>query len=1120
MNNPELDALRASRTPIKAKLTRNKNFLEKIKHKSHGITTLAEKLEKFNPLYSEFDSVQTQIEILLGEDEQMLEEQSKQRDDFETDYFTALSEARAILEENRTTPVPWLREIVRKTHLACNGKKTCPLCGDSHGLYNCERLRALPVSSRIKEVRRLRICYNCLSPGHHNRQCNAGPCTKCKRKHNTLLHLETSVAENANKQQSIAVVQNLTSKGDQPIKTTLVAHSRCMDNEHVILGTALVWTKDRRGKLHECRVLLDSCSQVNLMTREFCKKLELPMLTSDTVVSGVFKHEQEPQHRAHFTFNSRCTDLSQQITCLITTDITDDMPNVRLRRSDFSIPDGITMADPRLAETRPIDLLIGGGTFWKLLCVGQIQLREDKIKDLSQDHPKSISDVQSKGRTLFLYEYYGRAGSPWSIRAVDHLPKLRRSRSGMWFGEVVGQIQLREDKTILQKTQLGWIVAGSMELPPPSYKSQAVCNLISNQQLHNEVQRFWGIEHYSVKRDQPELDLRDVCEQHFLSTTKRDPEGRFIVTIPFKDEVNVLGDSLKIAEKRLFAMELFKEGSTTTKLRVVFDGSAKTSSGLSLNEVQRVGPVVQNDLFPITLRFRQYPIVLSADIAQMYRQIKVTQSQQNLQRIVWRTDASKPIQHFRLTTVTYGTASAPFLASRALRQIGEENKENYPSASQVVMRDFYVDDLLTGANTVEEARKLKTEIIHLLSAAGMDVQKWASNNPYVFEESNHSKSERMIQTDKDPKTVGLLWTLAIDELKYCVQQTSHSCATKRPILSTIAQIFDPLGLVVPAVIRAKIILQSLWQLKLGWDETLPQNLHTVWKEFHGQRKALNEISVPRFVLGENLVTVQLHGFSDASTVAYGACIYLRSSDSVGNRTVHNPADLISRGINPEDLCDQELWWKDPDWLSQSVENWPAKRDLTSEELDKLPEAQKRKANLLLTAQPDFTLLERYSSLHRLIRVTAYCLRFIENVKRAKELQKLGYLEVSERAHALSRLLKLAQTQDFLREIRDIQESKQISNKSRLYSLNPFLDAHGLLRVGGRLVNAPLSFEQKHPIILSPSNPLTILIISNEHLKLMHGRCQAVMASLRNEYWPISCKNTIKNVLRKCVTCFE
>ena len=237
-----------------------------------------------------------------------------------------------------------------------------------------------------------------------------------------------------------------------------------------MLGTAIVWVKDRRGNLHECRALLDSCSQVNLMTREFCEKLDLSTKDSENIVSGVFKQEQELQHRTQVIFKSRCTGFSQQITCLITTKITDDMPNVQLRRSDFTIPGGIIMADPKFTETRSVDLLIGGGTFWKLLCVGQIQLRDNQ--------------------------------------------------------------------PILQKTQLGWIVAGSMELPVAPYKQWAICNLITNQQLHNEVQRFWEIENHALKRGPPEIDLRDICEQHFLSSTQRDSDGRFIVTIPFKDEVN------------------------------------------------------------------------------------------------------------------------------------------------------------------------------------------------------------------------------------------------------------------------------------------------------------------------------------------------------------------------------------------------------------------------------------------------------------------------------------------------------------------------------------------------------------------------------------------------------
>ncbi|XP_033231561.1 uncharacterized protein LOC117182582, partial [Belonocnema kinseyi] len=309
---------------------------------------------------------------------------------------------------------------------------------------------------------------------------------------------------------------------------------------------------------------------------------------------------------------------------------------------------------------------------------------------------------------------------------------------------------------------------------------------------------------------------------------------------------------------------VFKEGSTTTKLRVVFDGSAKTSSGLSFNDVQRVGPVVQNDLLSITLRFRQYSVVLSADIAQMYRQIRVADHQQDLQRVLWRTESTKPIQHFRLSAVTYGTASAPFLATRALRQIGKENKENYPTASQVIIRDFYVDDLLTGTDTVEEAKELKGELTQLLSDAGMELRKWASNDPSVLNDSNYSTSEKTIQTEKDPKTLGLLWDPRTDTLRYSLKEAPYAKITKLTILSRIAQIFDPLGLVGPAVIKAKILLQRLWQLQIDWDESLPQNLHSEWEYFSTHLMALNKISVERRVINDRPDFVQLHGFSDAS----------------------------------------------------------------------------------------------------------------------------------------------------------------------------------------------------------------------------------------------------------------
>jgi hypothetical protein len=141
---------------------------------------------------------------------------------------------------------------------------------------------------------------------------------------------------------------------------------------------------------------------------------------------------------------------------------------------------------------------------------------------------------------------------------------------------------------------------------------------------------------------------------------------------------------------------VFKDTSSTTKTRVVFDGSAKTSNGLSLNDILQVGATVQLDLYSTVLRFRTHQVCFTADIVKMYRQIVVHPQDRDLQRILWRYSTDKPIQEYRLTTVTYGTSSAPFLATHCLKKPADDNEQQYPRAAQVLSNDFYVDDLLSG----------------------------------------------------------------------------------------------------------------------------------------------------------------------------------------------------------------------------------------------------------------------------------------------------------------------------------------------------------------------------------------------------------------------------------------
>ena len=143
-----------------------------------------------------------------------------------------------------------------------------------------------------------------------------------------------------------------------------------------------------------------------------------------------------------------------------------------------------------------------------------------------------------------------------------------------------------------------------------------------------------------------------------------------------------------------------KESSATTKLRVVFDASAKTSNGYSLNNNLAVGPTIQDDIFSHLLRLRTHKYVLSADIEKMYRQVLVREEDRKYQQILWKV--GNEIKTYQLNTVTFSLAPAPYLAIRCLIQLADDEGRNHPIAAETLKKDMYVDNLLTGAETTKE----------------------------------------------------------------------------------------------------------------------------------------------------------------------------------------------------------------------------------------------------------------------------------------------------------------------------------------------------------------------------------------------------------------------------------
>lgn len=189
---------------------------------------------------------------------------------------------------------------------------------------------------------------------------------------------------------------------------------------------------------------------------------------------------------------------------------------------------------------------------------------------------------------------------------------------------------------------------------------------------------------------------------------------------------------------------VLKADSTSTKLRVVFDGSSRSSSGLSLNEILMCGPNIQPHLFDILIRFRSFLIALTGDICKMYRCVKMSFPDNYLQCILWRDDPNKPIQMYKLDTVTYGTKSASFLAIRSMQQLASDERINFPLGSQIVYRDFYVDDLISGGNTIEEVNEIRTQTIKLLEKGNFMIRKWCSNDPRILEGISENNREQLL----------------------------------------------------------------------------------------------------------------------------------------------------------------------------------------------------------------------------------------------------------------------------------------------------------------------------------------------------------------------------------------
>lgn len=343
------------------------------------------------------------------------------------------------------------------------------------------------------------------------------------------------------------------------------------------------------------------------------------------------------------------------------------------------------------------------------------------------------------------------------------------------------------------------------------------------------------------------------------------------------------------------------------KLRVVFDCSAKFH-GVSLNDTLLTGPDLINPLVGVLCRFRKEAVAIICDIERMFYQFSVTPESRNYLKFLWWKggDLEKEPQEYRMTVHLFGAASSPGCANFGLKHLARQHKATYPLASTFVEKNFYVDDGLVSVPSIEEAKKLITESQELCKRGGLRLHKFNSNEEAALTCLNPSERVATIEPlglDPTPseRALGIQWSIKTDTFSFN-SSLKDQPSTRRSCLSVIASLYDPLGFIAPFSLTGKRILQELCHRGIGWDDPLPEDMMLRWEEWKNGLHKLKEVSIPRCYHPydfHNIVRVELHHFSDASCVGYGACSYLRYKNDMDE--VHCSLVLAKARVAPSNV---------------------------------------------------------------------------------------------------------------------------------------------------------------------------------------------------------------------------
>uniref|UniRef100_A0A1I7TP05 Integrase catalytic domain-containing protein n=1 Tax=Caenorhabditis tropicalis TaxID=1561998 RepID=A0A1I7TP05_9PELO len=1027
-------------------------------------------------------------------------------------------------------------------------KKRCVYCKeDGHWGHECETHSSH--QARLEILKKEDRCVQCTKKGHMKDECKMKPCFNCKKAHHSSLCLtgkkpEKKEAKGSGEQKAVAIT---TANINLPNGFIPTIQAEAFNPKKMI------W--------EPISMMLDSGADTTYITKELRKKWELLDHGSETLKTRVFNSDQpEEKSFGQSSIRIKTKEGELKMEVYVAQNLTGRIPKSELSQQDL----------------------------WYLM------------KNRIQLNPEAFQSVTV----------------PDMILGCDY-----------WHRLVNGKREQLPSGIHVIETEIGFTTMGRTCQQPKQpnmvekYQFTVIVDQTTDQDREAEDKQKWDTQMCRPKEftgpakdEQKEKDKRTL--EHFEKNVEKREEGYF-ARIPFKENHPALSDNKIIAVKRLEQLKkqyspevleminnVFKDyeekgfiekidmdektdnlihynalqavitpSKTTTKCRIVVDASSHFKGKPSLNDIIEQGPCILPDIVDVLIRFRSGRTVLISDVEKAFLQIFLHEDDRDITRVIWLKDIHGPVtpknmRAYRFTRVLFGLNVSPFILAATI--IHHLKKYGDDPIVKEMPTNLYVDNLIiTTDEKMEEVIKIYKKIKTIFYEANMNIREFLSNSTEV----NDAIEVKVRATENVMKVLGIQWTSETDTLKMEAKIDKNEKSSRRTVAKALASIFDPLGMLVPLVLQAKLFQRELWNKdQYGWDDaskeataccvyvknSLGTNLilgkcqarplkekWTIPKlEMHSTMTETRKTLMVLKALKEGSINIKQVTIITDSTICLAWLKTKPSTKEIGTlvmnrimdiqrdvkemeymgvqvkfghvRSEDNPADLGTRGCTKQEFADT-IWWKGPRFLQGEGMKWTENFNLFQLKEDE-------GFHIFTTTTTEDTSVfdgNCTNSLGKMSRIAVYVLKFVKI-----KFQKLSpeTLRRLEEKLPLLKNIKANTTMDrdefYAGEKAVILDHQKTITKKHLAkhaNLGIIKNEDGLLVCKGRMELAELEKAAKEPILVLPKSTLAKQIIWNSHGKF-HNTTEHTMDVTRRRFWIPTLRQQVKSVIGKCSRC--